>query len=92
VGDPGFVAAYNSRLPASYRVVNLADAAPLYPSTSLFGNTYAHVGLPGSEWSYLHQTGDVASNHSLVTNYIPALTPPVGPVGTNAPRAYPTAG
>jgi hypothetical protein len=92
VGDPAFVGAYNGRVPASYRVVNLADVVPLYPPTSIFGHTYAHVGLPGAEWSYLDQTGDVATNHALAINYIPAVTPPAGPVETNAPRTYPTSG
>jgi hypothetical protein len=90
-GDPGFAKGYNSILPATFRVVNLADVVPILPPTALAGYTYAQVGGPGSEWSYLWQTGDVANNHALTTNYIPAVTPAPG-VETNAPRKYPTSG
>ena len=89
VGDPIFADAYNFFIPSSFRVVNLSDVVPVLPPTSIFGYQYQHVG---QEWSYLFQTGNVGTNHSLVDNYVPAVTPPTGPVETNAPRTYPTSG
>ena len=89
VGDPIFTDAYNSFVPGSFRVVNLSDVVPVLPPTSIFGYQYNHVG---QEWSYLFQTGDVGTNHSLTDNYLPAVTPPAGPVETDATRTYPTSG
>jgi hypothetical protein len=86
VGNPGFVKFYNDNLPASFRIVNLADTVPLVPPEKLFGYDYLHVG---QEWSYLHQTGDVARNHSLRENYLPALK---ADVVTNTRRIYPASG
>jgi hypothetical protein len=89
VGDPTFAGAYDFFLPQSFRVVNLSDVVPIVPPTSIFGYQYQHVG---QEWSYLFQAGDVGNNHGLVYNYIPAVTPPTGPVETDAARTYPTSG
>lgn len=89
VGDPTFADAYNFFLPSSFRVVNLSDVVPIVPPTSIFGYQYQHVG---QEWSYLDQTGNVDTNHSLAVNYVPAVGPPKGPVESNAPRTYPTSG
>jgi hypothetical protein len=89
VGDPAFAGAFDALIPSAFRIVNLSDVVPVLPPTSIFGYQYQHVG---QEWSYLFQTGDVESNHALVDNYIPAVTPPTGPVETDAPRTYPTSG
>jgi len=90
VGDPVFSEAYDSLLPASFRVVNLSDVVPVLPPASIFGYLYAHVG---QEWSYLFQTGEVADNHSLEVNYLPAVAPATAsPVETDAPRVYPNSG
>jgi hypothetical protein len=86
VGNPGFAKFYDDNLPASFRIVNLADTVPLVPPEKTFGYDYRHVG---QEWSYLHQTGDVARNHSLTENYLPALK---ASVVTNARRSYPASG
>jgi triacylglycerol lipase len=89
VGDPTFAAAFDGLIPAGFRVVNLSDVVPVVPPTSIFGYLYQHMG---QEWSYLFQTGNVDTNHSLLDNYIPAVSPPTGPVETDAPRSYPTSG
>jgi triacylglycerol lipase len=89
VGDPAFASAYNFFIPASFRVVNLSDVVPVVPPTSVFGYQYQHVG---QEWSYLFQAGNITSNHSLTDNYVPAVTPPAGPVETDAPRTFPASG
>ena len=85
VGDPVFANNYNELVPNSYRVVNLADVVPLTPPTKILKHTYQHVG---EEWSYLNQTGDISSNHSLNNNYVPAVQQGVE---TNQPRNYPSA-
>lgn len=76
VGDPAFCDAYNFLIPASYRVVNLADIVPVVPPLNILKYRYQHVGAPDQEWSYCGQTGDIADNHSLQNNYIPALEHP----------------
>jgi len=86
VGDATFSSAYDFLLPASFRVVNLSDVVPVVPPSAIFGYQYSHVG---KEWSYLFQTGEVGNNHSLLDNYIPAVS---GQVETNAPRTYPNSG
>lgn len=88
VGNPTFVDAYNFLVPASYRVVNLADMVPMLPPTSIFKWVYGDVG---EEWSFLNQSGNVAGNHALIgpQNYTDAVN--LG-IPTNAPRTYPVTG
>ncbi len=83
VGDPVFASFYNGLIPNSYRVVNLADVAPILPPTKILKYTYQHVG---QEWSYLWQTGDIEGNHFLMSNYLPAVNLQVE---TDQPRRYP---
>lgn len=89
VGDPVFCDIYNDFIPFSYRIVNLADAVPMVPPSTIFKYKYQHVGNQTQEWSYLNQTGDVGGNHSLQNNYTPALQ---ANVVTNAKRVYPVSG
>lgn len=92
VGDPTFVSAFNFLIPASYRVVNMADVVPVVPPTTLsitaFGHTfdliYAHVG---QELSYLWQGGNVAFNHELLFTYQPTVK--AGTVSATQPK-FPT--
>jgi triacylglycerol lipase len=88
VGNAAFVGAYDALVPASFRVVNLADMVPMLPPTKIFGWDYDHVG---EEWSFLNQSGNVAGNHGLVSpfNYTAAVN---ALVPTNAARTYPVTG
>ena len=86
VGDPTFVSFYNGKVPNSYRTVNLADVVPTLPPTEVFNNTFGHVG---TEWSYLWQTGNVATNHSIKEDYLPTVTEHPQAI-TDAPREQPT--
>jgi len=94
VGDSTFASAYDFYVPSTFRIVNLTDWVPVVPPTSLTivvrGVTvsiqYTHVG---QEWSYLWQTGDLNTNHSLKINYNPAI---LADVSTDAARTYPNSG
>ena len=88
VGNPAFAGAYDALIPASFRIVNLADLAPMVPPTQIFDWTYADVG---EEWSFLNQTGNVAGNHALIgpDNYTAAVS---AGIPTNAARTYPVTG
>ncbi|HVR11981.1 MAG TPA: lipase family protein [Thermoanaerobaculia bacterium] len=88
-GDPIYADAYNFFVPATFRVVNLCDVVPILPPTALAGYQYAQVGGAGAEWSYLFQANNVAANHGILNNYIPAVN---AAVETNAPRQYPNSG
>lgn len=71
VGDPSFASAYDILLPASYRVVNLADVVPVVPPREFKGWHYADLG---KQWAFLNQSGDVVGNHGIdaKNNYIAA--------------------
>lgn len=88
VANAAFAASYNELVPESYRVVNLADAAPILPPARVFSWEYAHVG---EQWSFLNQSGDVGGNHALIgaNNYTDAVK---NRIPTNAPRTYPVTG
>ncbi|HYH80307.1 MAG TPA: lipase family protein [Longimicrobium sp.] len=94
VGDRTFASAYDFYVPSTFRIVNLTDWVPVVPPTSLtivvHGVTVSvqntHVG---QEWSYLWQTGDLNTNHSLKINYNPAI---IANVATDAARTYPNTG
>jgi triacylglycerol lipase len=88
VGNPAFAQSYNETVSESFRVVNLADLAPLFPPTKALGGDYLHVG---EEWSFLNQSGDVGGNHALIApnNYTDAV---VKMIPTDASRAYPVTG
>lgn len=94
VGDSTFAGAYDFFVPSTFRIVNLPDWVPVVPPTAativVRGVTvtvqYTHVG---QEWSYLWQTGDLGTNHSLKTNYNPAI---IANVPTDAARTYPNSG
>lgn len=87
VGDPAFVAAYNALLPASYRVVNLADMVPIVPPLML--DTWRYGDL-GKAWAFLNQSGDILGNHSIDArnNYLAACEKRVP---SDKQRKYPTA-
>lgn len=58
LGDPVFAQFYNSLLPQTYSIINLADLIPaLFP-------TYT---APGTAWTYLNQRGAVELNHAIET-------------------------
>ena len=86
VGDPAFVAAYNALLPASYRVVNLADVVPIVPPLML--DTWRYADL-GKEWAFLNQSGGVVGNHGMDArnNYLAACEKRVL---SDKKRKYPT--
>ena len=86
VGDPAFVAAYNALLPASYRVVNLADVVPIVPPLML--DTWRYADL-GKEWAFLNQSGGVVGNHGMDArnNYLSACEKRVP---SDKKRKYPT--
>ncbi|HKV94406.1 MAG TPA: lipase family protein [Candidatus Angelobacter sp.] len=88
VGDTAFVDAYNYFVPASYRVVNLADMIPMLPPSRIFQWQYGHVG---EEWSFLNQSGNIAGNHALIgpKNYTDAVNLAIP---TNAQRVFPVTG
>lgn len=88
VGDPGFAKAYDTVIPGSYRIVNLADLIAIVPPREIFGWTYKHVGR---EWSFINQSGDVAGNHALIggDNYRTAVD---REIPTDAGRTYPVTG
>lgn len=85
VGDPAFVSAYNTLLPSSYRVVNLADVVPLVPPRQLDHWRYGDVG---TEWGFLNQSGDVVGNHGMDArnNYLAACE---AGVPSDRKRKYP---
>lgn len=85
VGDPAFVAAYNALLPASYRVVNLADVVPLVPPRIFDIWRYGDLG---QEWAFLNQSGNILGNHSIDAkdNYLDAC---LKRVPSDKKRKYP---
>lgn len=85
VGAPAFVAAYDAVLPASYRVVNLADLIPIVPPLEFKGWRYGDLG---QEWAFLNQSGDVVGNHGIDAkdNYLAAC---MKRVPSNKRRKYP---
>lgn len=86
VGDPAFVKAYDSLVPASYRVVNLADVVPLVPPHVLERWRYADLGR---EWAFLNQSGDILGNHGIAArnNYVAACE---ARLPSDKKRKYPT--
>lgn len=94
VGDSTFKSAYDFYVPSTFRIVNLSDWVPVVPPTALtivvdgvtISIQYSDVG---QEWSYLWQTGDLDTNHSLKINYNPSI---IANVPTDAARTYPNSG
>lgn len=94
VGDRTFKSAYDFYVPSTFRIVNLTDWVPVVPPTELtivvdgvtISIQYSDVG---QEWSYLWQTGDLNTNHSLKINYNPSI---IADVPTDAARNYPNTG
>lgn len=64
-GASVFAAAYNKAVPFSYRVTNLADSIPLFPSSDALGAYFAHLEPDGRELTFLSQTGAVTENHFM---------------------------
>lgn len=94
VGDSTFAGAYDFYCPSTYQIANLSDWVPVVPPTSLtivvdgvtISIQYSDVG---QQWSYLWQTGDLNTNHSLKINYNPAI---IANVQTDVARTYPNTG
>lgn len=61
IGDPAFAQFFNTTIPNTYRVFNIADMVPEVPASQTRSGEYRHVG---QFWSFLNYTGNVAPNHA----------------------------
>jgi predicted lipase len=60
LGDPTFAQFFNTTVPNTYRVFNIADMVPEVPASETREGEYRHVG---QFWSFLNYTGNLAPNH-----------------------------
>lgn len=61
LGDPTFAQFFNTTVPNTYRVFNIADMVPEVPASETREGEYRHVG---QFWSFLNYTGNLAPNHA----------------------------
>lgn len=62
IGDPTFTQFFNTTVPNTYRVFNMADMVPEIPASETREGEYRHVG---QFWSFLNYTGNIAPNHAV---------------------------
>jgi predicted lipase len=60
IGDPTFAQFFNTTIPNTYRVFNMADIVPEIPASQTRNGEFRHVG---QFWSFLNYTGNVSPNH-----------------------------
>jgi triacylglycerol lipase len=60
IGNPTFTQFFNTTVPNTYRVFNMADMVPEIPASETREGEYRHVG---QFWSFLNYTGNLAPNH-----------------------------
>lgn len=77
-----FVANYQSRVPRSFRVVNVADLVPILPPPSvaipLIKTSLLFAHVTADPISYCAQLQTIGNNHSLDDNYLPYATAAAG--------------
>ncbi len=60
IGDPTFAQFFNTTVPNTYRVFNMADMVPEIPASQTRNGEFRHVG---QFWSFLSYTGNIGPNH-----------------------------